>query len=109
EGIDCEVLNSRFIKPLDLDLISRSILKTRRLFTVEEGVVSGGLGSFVLESIIDKVPKDIIIKTIGLPDTFIEHGDREILLDRCGLSERKIKEVIKKACYAENRDRQRKM
>ncbi len=109
EGIDCEVLNLRFIKPLDLDLISRSILKTRRLFTVEEGVVSGGLGSFVLESIIDKVPKDIIIKTIGLPDTFIEHGDREILLDRCGLSERKIKEVIKKACYAENRDRQRKM
>jgi len=109
EGIDCEVLNSRFIKPLDLDLISRSILKTRRLFTVEEGVASGGLGSFVLESIIDKVPKDIIIKTIGLPDTFIEHGDRNILLDRCGLSARRIKEVIKKAYYAENRDRQRKM
>jgi 1-deoxy-D-xylulose-5-phosphate synthase len=109
EGIDCEVLNSRFIKPLDLDLILKSILKTRRLFTVEEGIVSGGLGSFVLESIIDKVPKDIIIKTIGLPDTFIEHGDREILLDRCGLSARRIKEAIKKSYYAENRDRQRKM
>jgi len=95
EGIDCEVIDARFIKPLDLESITRSILKTGKLFTVEEGVASGGFGAFILESIIDKMPKDVIVKTIGLPDKFIEHGDREILLDRYGLSAQKIKKSIK--------------
>jgi len=94
EHIDCEVINARFIKPLDLELISKSILKTGKLFTVEEGVVDGGFGAFILESIIDKIPKDTIIKNIGLPDRFIEHGDRDILLNRYGLSTQKIKEQI---------------
>lgn len=94
EGVDCEVINARFIKPLDLELILDSVLKTGRLFTVEEGVANGGFGSFVLESIVDKVSKNVIIKTIGLPDRFIEHGKRDILLDKCGLSAEKIKEAI---------------
>ena len=94
EDMDCEVIDARFIKPLDEELIIRSVLKTKALITVEEGVVCGGFGSFVLESIIDKVPEETIIKTIGIPGRFIEHGDREILLDRCGLSLQKIKEVV---------------
>lgn len=94
EGIDCEVINARFIKPLDIELIVKSVIKTGKLVTVEEGVVCGGFGSFVLESIVDKVPKKIIIRTIGIPDRFIEHGDRQVLLDRCGLSLQKIKEVV---------------
>ena len=94
EGVDCEVINARFIKPLDLELILKSISKTGKLVTVEEGVINGGFGSFVLESIIDKSPKGLIIKNIGLPDRFIAHGDRAILLDRCGLSAKKIKESV---------------
>ncbi len=94
EGVDCEVINARFIKPLDLELILESVSKTGKLFTVEEGVACGGFGSFVLESIIDKVPKSATIKTIGLPDRFIEHGKREILLDKCGLSAEKIRDTI---------------
>ncbi|MFC1509068.1 1-deoxy-D-xylulose-5-phosphate synthase [Candidatus Omnitrophota bacterium] len=94
EGMDCEVIDARFIKPLDEELIVKSALKTKALITIEEGIVCGGFGSFVLESIIDKVPKETIIKTIGIPGRFIEHGDREILLDRCGLSIQKIKEVV---------------
>lgn len=94
EGIDCEIINVRFIKPLDLESTLKSVLKTKRLFTVEEGVVLGGFGSFVLESLVDKVPKDIIIRNIGLPARFIEHGDRQVLLDRCGLSARRIKDLI---------------
>lgn len=94
EGVDCEVINARFIKPLDLELITRSISKTGKLITLEEGITSGGFGSFVLESILDKIPKETIIKTMGIPDRFIEHGDRDILLDRCGLSPEKIKEVV---------------
>ncbi|MFC1623733.1 1-deoxy-D-xylulose-5-phosphate synthase [Candidatus Omnitrophota bacterium] len=95
EGIDCEVINARFIKPLDVELISKSILKTKKLFTIEEGVVSGGFGTFILESIVNKMPEDIVIKNIGLPDRFIEHGDRAILLDRYGLSTERIKKEIK--------------
>ncbi len=94
EGVDCEVINARFIKPLDLDLILKSAQKTKKIFTIEEGVVSGGFGSFVLESIPDNIRRGIIIETIGLPDRFIEHGDRATLLDRYGLSAQKIKETI---------------
>ncbi|MEK7868500.1 MAG: 1-deoxy-D-xylulose-5-phosphate synthase, partial [Candidatus Omnitrophota bacterium] len=76
EGINCEVINARFIKPMDIELITQSVFKTGRLFTIEEGVLGGGFGSGVLELIIDKIKKDIIIKNIALPDKFIEHGDR---------------------------------
>ncbi len=96
EGIDCEVINARFIKPIDMDLIMGSILKTEKLFTIEEGVIGGGFGSGVLELIIDKIGKHIIIKNIALPDKFIEHGDRRALLDKYGLSSKKIAEAIKK-------------
>ena len=96
EGIDCEVINARFIKPIDMDLIMKSIVKTEKLFTVEEGVIGGGFGSGVLELIIDKVEKHIIIKNIALPGRFIEHGDRQVLLDRYGLSSKRIAEAIKK-------------
>ena len=70
--------------------------KTEKLFTIEEGVLEGGFGSGVLELIIDKVEKHIIIKNIALPDKFIEHGDRQALLDKYGLSSKKIAEAIKK-------------
>ena len=96
EGIACEVINARFIKPIDMDLIMKSVVKTEKLFTIEEGVIGGGFGSGVLELIIDKVEKHIIIKNIALPDKFIEHGDRRALLDKYGLSSKKIAEAIKK-------------
>jgi 1-deoxy-D-xylulose-5-phosphate synthase len=96
EGMDCEVINARFIKPIDIDLIMKSVIKTEKLFTIEEGVIGGGFGSGVLELIIDKVEKHIIIKNIALPDKFIEHGDRRALLDKYGLSSKKIAEAIKK-------------
>ena len=105
EGIDCEVIDAGFVKPLDTELIIGSVNKTGRLFTIEEGVVNGGLGAFILKSIIDKIPKDTIIKNIGLPDRFIEHGKREILLDRCGLSAQKIKEAIRMFNYASDRNK----
>ena len=94
-GMDSEVINARFIKPIDGELIIKSVLKTGSIFTIEEGTINGGFGSGVLELIIDKVPKNTIIKNIALPDKFIEHGDRQVLLDRYGLSSRRIAETIK--------------
>ena len=105
EGISCEVINARFVKPIDIELLLKSILKTKMLVTLEEGVLSGGFGSAVLELIIDKVPEHTIIKNIGLPDKFIEHGDRQRLLDMYGLSAKKIQEAIKREFfYAKHRD-----
>lgn len=98
EGIDCEIINARFIKPLDLELILESVSKTGKLVTIEEGVATGGFGAFILESLVDKLPKDIKISIIGLPDRFVEHGDRALLLDRCGLSAKKIKEAVNSLC-----------
>ncbi|MFH1782932.1 MAG: 1-deoxy-D-xylulose-5-phosphate synthase [Candidatus Omnitrophota bacterium] len=95
EGIDCEVINARFIKPLDLELILGSVSKTKKLITLEEGIVNGGFGSAVLEAILEKSPKGLYIENLGLPDTFIEHGDRKLLLDRYGLSSKRIVEKIK--------------
>jgi len=93
-SVDCEVINARFVKPLDMETISKSVLKTEKLFTVEEGSVHGGFGSFVLESVVDKIPKSSIMINIGIPDRFIEHGDRTVLLEKYGLSAEKIKEKI---------------
>ena len=94
DGVDCEVINARFIKPFDLESVSESLSKTKRLYILEEGVARGGFGEFVLESVLEVVPKDSVIKILGLPDRFIEHGSRDILLDRCGLSAQKIREKI---------------
>lgn len=104
KGIDCEIINARFIKPVDIDQIYKSVLKTRILVTVEEGVLNGGFGSYIVELLIDKKPKDIIIKNIGLPDRFIEHGNRGALLDKYGLSSDKIAQTIEKLFNAKNRD-----
>jgi len=79
---------------LDLDLILKSVSKTKKLITIEEGALKGGFGAYVLEEIIDKIPKETRVKMLGLPDKFIEHGDRDILLDRYGLSPQKIKQTV---------------
>ncbi len=79
EGISCQVVNCRFVKPLDKQALSKVSLKGV-VFTVEEGVVQGGFGSAVCEALEQKVVR------IGLPDQFIPHGKRSFLLERYGLT-----------------------
>lgn len=76
-GISAAVINPRFIKPLDRDLIMLWADKTRRVITIEENVISGGFGSAVLELLTAKMA--VKIKTMGLPDHFIEQGPQEAL------------------------------
>ena len=77
-GIECSVVNARFIKPLDsqmlLDLASRS----GRIVTVEENVLAGGFGSAVLEALESVGTEGVRVERIGLPDRFIEHGPQEL-------------------------------
>lgn len=90
EGIFVRVVNMRFAKPLDGHLILESAEKTGALFTLEEHVLSGGFGARVLEFLESSRAGDVFVKRLALPDEFIEHGSRERLLDRFGLSPQKV-------------------
>ncbi len=75
-GIHPTVINARFIKPLDSEIIIESAARTRRLVTIEENTLMGGFGSAVLEALADKGLRRVKIKRLGLPDRFIEHGSQ---------------------------------
>ena len=76
EGIECAVINARFVKPIDDELILESASRTGRVLTLEEHVLMGGFGSAVLELIGHAIPKGVRVRTLGVPDQFIEHGPR---------------------------------
>ncbi len=85
EKCNASVVNMRFIKPLDQAMIAQIAASHRLIITVEENTVQGGAGSAVLETL---QALNFAGKThsVGLPDTFIEHGNHEQMLSDCGLS-----------------------
>lgn len=85
EGIDIAVINARFIKPLDIEMLSQVFEECRFVVTVEEGALAGGFGSAVLEAACQQGWDTRILRTLGLPDRFIEHGERSELLADLGL------------------------
>ncbi len=86
-GVSAAVVNARFVKPLDKDLILPLIRESGKVVTVEEHALSGGFGSAISEMLVaEKEMWDIQIRHLGLPDRFIEHGDREQLLQMNGLT-----------------------
>lgn len=95
EGISTAVLNARFVKPLDAELLSRMAKQVRYLVTVEEGSRIGGFGSAVLEMLSDQGITHLRTKTIGLPDWYIEQGPQDLLRERYGLTAEGIYESVK--------------
>jgi 1-deoxy-D-xylulose-5-phosphate synthase len=95
-GISAAVVNCRFVKPLDVDLICSMAHKIPRIITVEENVLQGGFGSAVLEALIDEGISDIRVERIGVPDTFIEHGPQQQLRSLYGLDAPTIVKVAKR-------------
>lgn len=85
EGIEVTVVNSRFVKPLDRELICSLAKKTGKVMTIEENVLSGGFGSAVLELLEDEGIIGIEHKRIGIPDRFIEQGSQESIRKKYGL------------------------
>lgn len=87
EALQATVANMRFIKPLDLDLITELAQTHDLLVTLEENVIAGGAGSACAEALValgEKVPM-VPIYHLGLPDAFVDHGDHAKLLALCGL------------------------
>jgi len=74
EEISAEVVNMRFVKPLDEALLDTIISRFKNIVTVEDGVIHGGFGSAVLEAIAKRTHAGVRVKMCGIPDRFIEHG-----------------------------------
>lgn len=86
KGKEASVINARFIKPLDQEMLEDLARSTKRIVTLEEGISSGGFGSAVLEFFERENIRDVRVKCFGLPDQFIEHGAREELLRKYHLT-----------------------
>lgn len=95
EGVSCSVVNARFAKPLDSALILSEAGKTRNILTIEENTTCGGFGSAVAELIHKNDIADIRIKSIGLPDSFIEHGPQELLRSLLNIDSEGIAQSIR--------------
>ena len=73
--ISAEVINARFLKPLDKEIIKNSINKTKFVITIEDGTIINGLGTAIKELIVNEKIKEVEIKSYAYPDEFIKHGE----------------------------------
>jgi 1-deoxy-D-xylulose-5-phosphate synthase len=92
EGIDAEVVNMRFVKPLDEKMLQSLAQRIKIFITIEDNVIHGGFGSGVLEAFSHLSVSNVAVKMHGLPDEFIEHGSpkelyRMVKLDAAGIAE----------------------
>jgi 1-deoxy-D-xylulose-5-phosphate synthase len=100
EGLSTAVINARFVKPLDQELIVGLAKRVRYVVTVEEGCKMGGFGSAVLEAL-SEAGVTVKTKILGLPDWYIEQGPQDLLRERYGLTTdgiyRAVKELVTKS------------
>ena len=104
ENIQAEVINARFLKPLDKETIISSLLKTKNLITIEDGTIIGGLASAVDEIIVSRMDlRNVNLKNYAYPDVYIQHGSVEELEKIYGLDIESIAEGAKDI-LSENRN-----
>lgn len=92
-GVFPEVVNARFLKPLDEEYIKNKLSRFSMVVTIEENSQIGGFGAY-LDLLLQNLGIKVKRLTIGIPDKFVTHGKREILLEEIGLSAKKIAERI---------------
>ncbi|MFH1124853.1 MAG: 1-deoxy-D-xylulose-5-phosphate synthase [Pseudomonadota bacterium] len=99
EGLSVGVVNCRFVKPLDRDLVAYS-REAGKVLVVEENIRQGGLSSAILELFCDMEVRDIRVKRLGLPDKFVEHGAADLLREKYGLDRSGILKEARELCMA---------
>ncbi len=97
DGISCEVINMRFIKPLDTKRLDEIAAKFEKVITLEENTLVGGFGTGVLEYFAEKKYKNDVLR-IGLPDRFVDHGTQQQLHRILEIDADGIVEKVKKFC-----------
>ncbi|PSL41128.1 1-deoxy-D-xylulose-5-phosphate synthase [Planomicrobium soli] len=96
QGINAEVVNARFIKPMDSAMLHEIFSRNIPVVTIEEAVLQGGFGSAVMEFAQEAGYQEAVIDRLGIPDEFIEHGDVGELMDEIHLnSDEVVKRVTK--------------
>lgn len=85
EGLDVGIINARFVKPLDTETILQALQESPFVVTIEEGQLAGGFGSAVLELAVDSGVETRHLRRLGIPDQFVEHGERAELLADLGI------------------------
>jgi len=99
KGINPTVVNARFIKPIDEELLRKLIKNHKIIVTVEDNALMGGFGSAILETLNRwRIKRDVL--NLGIPDRFIEHGARTLLLEKLGLSKEGIALKIEEFIHA---------
>jgi len=93
-GIEATVVNARFVKPLDSELIKGLASRFKRLLTVEENALNGGFGNSVTELLQKEGFSHIRVKSIGIPDEFVEQGAQAILRSKYGLDAKGIAKQV---------------
>jgi 1-deoxy-D-xylulose-5-phosphate synthase len=93
EQLDATLVDMRFVKPLDVDTLTRLALRSRAIVTIEENAIAGGAGSAVAEAL-DEAQLLLPRLAIGIPDRFIEHGSREDCLEMAGLTAPHLRQRI---------------
>jgi 1-deoxy-D-xylulose-5-phosphate synthase len=101
EGIHCEVVNMRFAKPLDTQLLDDIAKRFNKILTLEENSLIGGFGSGVLEYFNEMNYKNDVLR-IGLPDAFVDHGTQDELHKLLGIDAAGIVEKVKSHCKKKN-------
>ena len=94
QELKATLLDMRFVKPLDKELMDEHSKKKSLIITIEDGVMTGGAGSAVNEWIQENNMKQKII-ICGIPDKFIEHASREEMLEMAGLDKKGILSKVK--------------
>jgi 1-deoxy-D-xylulose-5-phosphate synthase len=89
-GIDAAVVNARFVKPLDKDLLREVMSRTPNLIVVEDHVLHGGFGGAILEFIAEERLSYMRVRRLGVPDRFIPHGTQDELRKLCGIDQEAI-------------------
>lgn len=99
QGVEAEVLNARFAKPLDAPAILALAKKTGRIITVEENVAAGGFGEAVIRMLRESNASKAQVVTMSLPDAFIEHGTQKELLSDVGLTAESVADIAAKMVH----------
>lgn len=94
-GIDAEVINARFLRPLDMTAILTSVKKTKHIVTIEDNALVGGFGSSILSLLSINQQWKVRSLCLGWPDHFIQHGDTEELFKLYGLDADSVAERVR--------------
>jgi 1-deoxy-D-xylulose-5-phosphate synthase len=98
-GVSPAVVDARFVKPLDADLLLPLVRRIGRVVTVEENLLAGGFGSAVMELLEEHNEQPQRIHRIGVRDRFVEHGAPAQLREACGLTSADVVSEAMRICH----------